>query len=313
MPDLYTFGEVMALFLAHGEDSVVSSKNFERLAAGAEANVAVAVSRLGLQAHFYTRLGEDPLSDAVLADLRHEGVDVSRVRQTSGFTGMLIRDTGQNGLVEAAYARLGSAASEIEPDDIDLDVFANSRWMHVTGITAAISLSARESVAFVLDRAREKGKRISLDLNIRRKLWSESEAAETLFPMARDLEVLIGGVDEYQAVFGEQDPEKCLSIAVERGVVHAIMTAADRPVRVQSGISRFDITPPSVTTVDPVGAGDAFTGGVIAGLLAGLNIQEAVVQGSVCGANVAASRGDWAGLPYGTGGIAEPRYLEAIR
>jgi 2-dehydro-3-deoxygluconokinase len=313
MPDLYTFGEVMALFLALDEDSVVSAKIFERLAAGAEANVAVAVSRLGLDAHFYTRLGQDPLSDAVLADLRREGVDVSQIRQTDDFTGILIRDTGQRGVVEAAYARHGSAASTIEPGDIDLSVLANSRWVHVTGITVAISQSAQASVAYVLDHAREQRKRISLDLNIRRKLWSETEAAEVLFPMAHDLEVLIGGVDEYQAIFGEQDPEKCLSIAAERGIVHAIMTGADRPVRVRSGTARFDVVPPRIKTVDPVGAGDAFTGGVIAGLLADLDIHAAVVQGSVCGANVAAARGDWAGLPYGTGGIVEERYLEEIR
>jgi 2-dehydro-3-deoxygluconokinase len=313
MPDLYTFGEVMALFLAQDEGSVVLAKNFERLAAGAEANVAVALSRLGLDAHFYTRLGQDLLGEAVLADLRREGVDVSQVRQTTDFTGILIRNTGQAGCVEATYARRGSAASAIEPGDIDLSVLANSRWVHLTGITAAISLSARASVAYALDRAREQRKRISLDLNIRRKLWSEKKAAEVLFPMAHDLEVLIGGVDEYQTVFGEQDPEKCLSIAVERGIVHAVMTGAERPVRVRSGTERFDVVPPQITLVDPVGAGDAFTGGVIAALLAGQDIRSAVVQGSVCGANVASSRGDWAGLPYGTGGGAAPRYLEAIR
>ncbi len=313
MPDLFTFGEVMALFLTHDEDSVVLAKNFERLAAGAEANVSVAVSRLGLDAHFYTRLSKDQLGEAVLADLRQEGVDVSHVRQTTDSTGILIRNTGQTGVVEAIHTRRGSAAAAIEPGDIDLSVLASSRWMHVTGITAAISLSARASVAYALDHAREAQKRISFDLNLRRKLWSEVEAAEVLFPMAHDLEVLIGGVDEYQTIFGEQDPEKCLLIAVERGIVHAIMTSADRPVRVRSGNERFDVVPPRVTTVDPVGAGDAFTGGVIAAFLAGLDIHAAVVQGSVCGANVAASRGDWTGLPYGTGGVAEPRYVTVVK
>jgi 2-dehydro-3-deoxygluconokinase len=313
MLDLYTFGEVMALFLALDEDSVSSAKIFERMVAGAEANVAVALSRLGLDAHFYTRLGQDPLSYAVLADLRGEGVDVSQIRHTNDFTGILIRDTGQRGAVEASYARRGSAASTIEPGDIDLSVLANSKWVHVTGITVAISHSAQASVAFALKSARENKKRISLDLNIRRKLWSETTAAGILFPMAHDLEVLIGGVDEYQAIFSENDPEKCLSIAAGRGIAHAIMTAADRPVRVRSGTERFDVAPPQIKAVDPVGAGDAFTAGVIAGLLAGLNIHAAVVQGTVCGANVAANRGDWAGLPYGTGGIVNERNLEESR
>jgi 2-dehydro-3-deoxygluconokinase len=313
MPDLYTFGEVMALFLAEDADSVILATRYERLTAGAEANVAVAVSRLGLDAHFYTRLGQDPLGDAVLEDLRNEGVDVSHVRQNTDFTGILVRNAGQSGVIDASYARKGSAASGIEPADIDLSILGSSRWVHLTGITAALSLSARASLAFALDQARDARKRISLDLNIRRKLWSEVDAAEVLFPMAREIDVLIGGVDEYQAVFREQDPETCLSIAVDRGVGLAIMTGGASPVRVRDGSERFDVAPPRVTTVDPVGAGDAFTGGVIAALLAGLDSHAAVVQGSECGASVAAHRGDWAGLPYGVHGVAEKRNLEAIR
>lgn len=304
MYDLYTFGEIMALFLTQDRDSVVTATSFERLAAGAEANVSVAVSRLGLSAYFYTRLGQDQLGDAVLADLRREGVSVDDVRRTSDFTGILIRNTGQSSALEATYARRGSAATGIEPNDIDLDVMGNSRWLHVAGISAAISRSAREAVAYALNHARALNINISLDLNIRRKLWSEAEAAVVLLPMAHDLDVLIGGVAEYQAVFGVSDPETCLQKAVDRGVVYAIMTSAELPVRVRSGAERFDVAPPRVTSIDPVGAGDAFTGGVIAGLLAGLDIRAAVVQGTVCGSHVAAHRGDWAGLPTGTAGMA---------
>lgn len=313
MYDLYTFGEIMALFLTQDRDSVVTATSFERLAAGAEANVAVAVSRLGLAAYFYTRLGQDQLGDAVLADLRREGVSVEGVRRTSDFTGILIRNTGQSSALEATYLRRGSAATGIEPNDIDLKVLGNSRWLHVTGISAAISKPAREAVAYALDHARELNMNISLDLNIRRKLWNEAEAAAVLLPMARDLDVLIGGVDEYQAVFGTSDPETCLQMAVDKGVAHAIMTSAELPVRVRSGEERFEVTPPHVSSIDPVGAGDAFTGGVIAGLLAGLDIHAAVVQGTVCGSQVAAQRGDWAGMPTGSTGIASRNYLEATR
>ncbi len=310
MYDLYTFGEIMALFLTQDRDSIVTATSFERLAAGAEANVAVAVSRLGFAAYFYTRLGQDQLGDAVLADLRREGVSVEGVRRTPDFTGILIRNTGQFSALEATYARRGSAATGIEPNDIDLEVLGNSRWLHVTGISAAISRSAREAVAYALNHARELNMNISLDLNIRRQLWSEAEAAAVLLPMARDLDVLIGGVDEYQAVFGMSDPETCLRMAVDSGVAHAIMTSAEFPVRVRSGAERFEVTPPRVTSIDAVGAGDAFTGGVIAGLLAGLDIHAAVVQGTVCGSRVAAQRGDWAGMPTGIAGIASRSYLE---
>ncbi len=310
MYDLYTFGEIMALFLTQDRDSIVTATSFERLAAGAEANVAVAVSRLGLAAYFHTRLGQDKLGDAVLSDLRREGVGVEGVLRTSDYTGILIRNTGKSSALEATYVRRDSAATGIEPNDIDIDVLGNSRWLHVTGISAAISRSAREAVVYALDHARDLNMNISLDLNIRRQLWSEAEAAAVLLPMARDLDVLIGGIDEYQAVFGMSDPETCLQMAVDSGVAHAIMTSAELPVRVRSRAERFEVTPPRVTSIDPVGAGDAFTGGVIAGLLAGFDIHTAVVQGTVCGSHVAAQRGDWTGMPTGIAGIASRNYLE---
>jgi 2-dehydro-3-deoxygluconokinase len=72
------------------------------------------------------------------------------------------------------------------------------------------------------------------------------------------------------------------------------------------------VYPPQVKSVDPVGSGDAFTSGVISGLLAGLSVSDAIAQGTISGARVASQFGDWAGLPSGTGGITEQRYIDEI-
>lgn len=300
--DLFTFGEALALFLAEDTDSVVSARKFDLQVVGAEANVAVAVSRLGLSSLFQTRVGLDELGDVIIAELLKEKVDVSRIRRVDNYTGAIVRNRGTSQPVNVTYLRTSSAASTMTPRDIEASDVEQCRWLHVTGITAAISQSACDTVAKALNIARVAGTMKSFDLNIRRKLWNEAHAREVLFDLVQDVDVLFGGADEFQVVWGSDDPKTNLHNAVNRGIKTAIMTAGPGLIRVLSDGEYFEVSPPLVTAIDPVGSGDAFVGGTIAGLLAGLDLERAVVQGSECGASVAAQIGDWIGLPHGITG-----------
>lgn len=313
MPDLYTFGEAMALFLASDTDSVLTARTYTRSTAGAEGNVAVGVTRLGLSAHFFTLMGSDQLGSAVLADFAAEGVDVSGVKRVDSFSSAMIRNPGTTAPVEASYLRKGAAASLMTPADLDQRVIAQSRWLHTTGITCAISSSAAATAAAGLELARKHGIKKSFDLNIRRKLWSEEQARKVLEPLARDVDLLIGGADEYCAIFGTSDPQEALHIAASRGAKCAIMTKGPEELTYALEGKFTTIHPPQVTSVDPVGSGDAFTSGVISGLLAGLSVGDAVAQGTISGARVASQFGDWAGLPSGKGGVTEQRYIDEIQ
>lgn len=302
MADLFTFGEGLALFLAKDADSVASAREFTLQVAGAEANVAVAVTRLGLSAIYQTRVGVDQLGDVVIAELMKEKIDVSRIKRVDNYTGTMVRNRGTSQPVNATYLRTSSAASTMTPSDIERSDIERCRWLHVTGITAAISPGARDTVAEALNIARGTGTKMSFDLNIRRKLWSESRAREVLLDLAQNVEVLFGGVDEYQVMWNSRDPKSNLSSAADRGIKTAIMTAGPGLIRVLNDGEYFEISPPVVAAIDPVGSGDAFVGGTIAGLLSGLDLMRAIIQGSECGASVAAHIGDWAGLPYGIAG-----------
>ena len=312
MPDLYTFGEAMALFLASDTDSVLTARTYTRSTAGAEGNVAVGVTRLGLSAHFFTLMGNDQLGSAVLADFAAEGVDVSGVKRVDSFSSAMIRNPGTTAPVEASYLRKGAAASLMTPADLDQQVIAQSRWLHATGITCAISTNAAETVSAGLESARKHGIKKSFDLNIRRKLWSEEEARAVLEPIARDVNLLIGGEDEYCAIFGTSDGQEALRIAASRNNSVAIMTKGPEQLTYAVGGAFTTIHPPQVKSVDPVGSGDAFTSGVISGLLAGLSVSDAIAQGTISGARVASQFGDWAGLPTGKGGVTEQRYIDEI-
>jgi len=311
--DLFTFGESLSVFISSDTDSVMSATKFERVTAGAEVNVAVALARLGLKAQYFSRFGNDQLGSVMLADIEAEGVDVSLAKRVDSFTGAMVRNPGKTAPVEISYLRKGSAASTIEPGDILDSYISSTRWLHATGITCAISESGAKTVKHALEKAAQLKVKSSFDLNIRRKLWSEDAARKVLEPLARDVELLIGGEDEYQVVFGQVDPKQILAEVNKRGCKIAVMTKGDQKMRFSIDGNYEEITPPKVLAVDPVGSGDAFTGGVIAGLLSGMSTKQALEQGSICGALVASMFGDWAGIPTGVAGVIDEEISQKVR
>ncbi len=311
--DLFTFGESLSVFISSDTDSVMSATKFERVTAGAEVNVAVAISRLGLKAQYFSRFGNDQLGSVMLADIEAEGVDVSLAKRVDSFTGAMVRNPGKSAPVEISYLRKGSAASTIEPSDILDSYISSTRWLHATGITCAISESGAKTVKHALEKAAQLKIKSSFDLNIRRKLWSEDVARKVLEPLARDVELLIGGEDEYQVVFGQVEPKQILAEVNKRGCKIAVMTKGDQKMRFSIDGNYEEITPPKVVAVDPVGSGDAFTGGVIAGLLSGMSTTQALEQGSICGALVASMFGDWTGIPSGVAGVIDKEIIQKVR
>jgi len=311
--DLFTFGESLSVFISSDADSVMSATKFERVTAGAEVNVAVALARLGLKAQYFSRFGNDQLGSVMLADIEAEGVDVSLAKRVDSFTGAMVRNPGKTAPVEISYLRKGSAASTIEPSDILDSYISSTRWLHATGITCAISESSAKTVKYALEKAAQLKVKSSFDLNIRRKLWSEDAARKVLEPLAREVELLIGGEDEYQVVFGKVDPKQILAEVNKRGCKIAVMTKGDQKMRFSIDGNYEEITPPKVLAVDPVGSGDAFTGGVIAGLLSGMSAKRALEQGSICGALVASMFGDWTGIPTGVAGVIDKEIIQKVR
>jgi 2-dehydro-3-deoxygluconokinase len=291
----------------------MSAAKFERVTAGAEVNVAVAISRLGLKAQYFSRFGNDQLGSVMLADIEAEGVDVSLAKRVDSFTGAMVRNPGKSAPVEISYLRKGSAASTIEPSDILDSYISSTRWLHATGITCAISESGAKTVKHALEKAAQLKIKSSFDLNIRRKLWSQDVARKVLEPLARDVELLIGGEDEYQVVFGQVEPKQILAEVNKRGCKIAVMTKGDQKMRFSIDGNYEEITPPKVVAVDPVGSGDAFTGGVIAGLLSGMSTTQALEQGSICGALVASMFGDWTGIPSGVAGVIDKEIIQKVR
>jgi len=299
--NIFTFGEAVAVFAAEDELPVSRARDYQRWTGGAELNVAVGVSRLGLTSRWFSRLGADGLGEAVLSDARSEGVITdSVIMDETANTGLIIRNSSSQSPIDVTYWRKNSAACNIKVADISEELVLASEWVHITGITPAISQSAREATLKVKEIVKANKHRHSLDLNLRRKLWSGAEAAKVLRPLVDGVEVLIGGVDEYETVFESKD---FVAAAFKAGAKNLIVTNGSANVHIYSEDFHEELSAIQVKLVDPVGAGDALVAGALAGILSGLNLSDATKQGIVCGAWAVTGIGDWGGLPFGKNGL----------
>lgn len=179
---------------------------------GGEANVCVSLARFGMRSRYLSALPRNAIADALLAEMRGSGVDVSQVlRADKGRLGIYFAETGSNARGSAVvYDRAGSTVALSGPMDYDFDAMLEGvSWLHLSGITPAISREACEANQALAEAAAARGIRISLDLNFRKKLWKwgpgtepRALARERMTPLAALADVLIGNEADASDVFG---------------------------------------------------------------------------------------------------------------
>ena len=304
--EVVTLGECLISLIAAQPGSLAEAALFERQIAGAEANVAVGLARLGHSVVYIGRVGGDGFGAAIVRRLRGEGVDVSQLEvDPAATTGLMLRERRVLGAAEVVYARTGSAGSRVTPDDVrraESDgVFGQGRWLHLTGITPALSGTARAAVALALDLAEAAAMTVSFDVNLRRRLWSDEDAAPVLRPLGERSDVVLGSPDELAVLTGtsESDPALLAKAVLDLGPgIAVVKLGADGALAQERGgdpVASPARTVPIV--VDPVGAGDAFCAGFIAARLEGEDLATALRTANACGAAAVAAVGDLAGIP----------------
>ncbi len=295
-----TIGETMVLL--YGEDTTAPLRLGERLMldfAGADSNFAIAMSRLGYRSAWISRLGDEPLGELALNAIAREGVDVSRViRDPTRNTGLYLKHHDATGVTRIQYYRRGSAASNLQPDDLSPDHFRDARLVHLNGMTFALS----ESCAATMRRAVELGRNcdamISLDLNLRLQLWSIESAREALGPVIQKTSAIFGTEEEFLDYFGVSDIDEALGAAVALGPRIAVAKMGpDGAVALIEGLRFAHGGYRSPAVVDVVGAGDGFDAGFLASYLRGLSPYECLRRANLCGACAVATPGDFQGYP----------------
>lgn len=204
MGKVITFGELMVRLQPFNYERFVQANTLEFSFGGGEANVAVSLANYGVDAAFVTKLPSHAIGQAAVNSLRRYGVDVSRIVRGGDRVGIYYNEKGasQRGSV-CIYDRAYSAIQEAEPKDFDWDmIFQDADWFHFTGITPALGENVAEICKEACKAAKERGIRISCDLNYRKKLWTREQANKTMTELCGYVDVCISNEEDAKDVFG---------------------------------------------------------------------------------------------------------------
>ena len=298
MLDVVTFGESMILLAATRPGRLRDADHFARYVAGAESNTAIGLARLGHRAGWVSRVGADEFGACVRAAIRGEGVDVSAVvEDAEAPTGVFFKERRRAGQTQVTYYRASSAASRLTPDDLAPNYLAQARYLHLTGITPALSASCRQATRHALDIAEEAGVPVSFDPNVRLKLWPEEEARRVLGAMLPRMRVVLAGKDEAALLTGEADPEAAARAIAALGPSQVVVKlGAQGALAFEDGCLVHEPAV-EVDAHETVGAGDAFNAGFLSGQLRGWDLERSLRLGNLLGARATGTPGDVEGLP----------------
>jgi 2-dehydro-3-deoxygluconokinase len=270
---------------------------------GGEANVAVSLAQFGLRSDYVTRLPNNALGDAVLRALRAEGVGTSHVARGGSRLGIYFTETGASQRASTVlYDRAQSAISEIPPDAVDWDaVMRGAAWFHVTGITPALGARTVDATRASIAAAKEAGATVSVDLNYRRKLWTEAQAQAVMRPLMSAVDVVIANEEDLQSVLGVRVSDTdvttgALNIDAYRDAAQWVMHKLGPrlvAITLRESLSASDngwsavlwdgeantlhqSQRYAVRLVDRIGGGDSFAAGLIYGLVTGRSKEESL-------------------------------------
>jgi 2-dehydro-3-deoxygluconokinase len=303
MHTVVTFGEIMLRLSPPGFERLFQSPVLSAVFGGGEANVAVSLAHFGLTSRYVTCLPPHAIGDAAVRALRAEGVDTRFIVRGGDRVGIYYAETGASQRASTiVYDRARSAVSEMDPGAVDWRAaMSGTSWFHVSGITPALGSRAAEATKAAITAARQAGARVSVDLNYRKKLWSEAQAQETMRPLMASVDLVIANEEDLQAVLGV--PVAGADVSAGSLDVAGYRTAAERVTRdygpalvavtLRESLSAsdngwsailWDARNESlhqsqryvVRLVDRIGGGDSFAAGLIYGLLTGRTHDDAL-------------------------------------
>lgn len=226
MSKIVLFGEPMALLIAQEYGKLEEVNLFSKKIAGADYNVSIGLNRLGHQALFITKLGEnDPFGTYIYETMKKEGFDTSQITFDPVYrTGIMLKNKVKDGDPEIAYYRKNSAASMVSPEDIDKVDFTGVDHIHLTGIGCAVSESCMEAAKEIIKKGKENHIPISFDPNLRPALWKSQEVMiESLNFLAFQSDIVLPGIEEGKILTEFEEKEKIADFYLQHGVKEVII------------------------------------------------------------------------------------------
>lgn len=245
------------------------SDHYQQGFGGDTSNFACAAARLGARVAYLTRVGDDAFGRALLELWAREGVDARAVEvDPQAPTGAYFIEQGPQGH-EFTYRRAGSAASRMHFSAVFREPVRSARWLHVSGISQAISSEACDTVLEAIACAREAEVAVSFDLNYRPRLWPTARARAIALATLETTDLFLPSLDEASLLFGLDDPHALIDWSHQRGARRVAVKLGARGALISDGSTVQTIEGHPVTPVDATGAGDCFAGALVARLVAG--------------------------------------------
>lgn len=296
-------GELLLRLKAPGHERLMQSGMLEAAFGGAEANVVAALSAYGVETSFLTALPANTLADAAIGELRRAGIQTGNIVRRDGRLGTYYLEAGAGHRPgRVIYDRAGSVFAEINADAFDWNaLFSEGSWLHVTGITPAVSASAARMCLDAVTAARRNGLTVSCDYNFRGNLWQYgAKPSDVMREIVQQVDIGIAGRGDIQSMLGivpeSIEPEGAVDPSWYRALAAQVLEAYPnltlQAITLREGASasnygwsacllsrqeflvsrQYQIT----EVVDRVGAGDAFSAGLLYGLVSGRDAQYAL-------------------------------------
>ena len=292
---LVTVGEALGSLASTEYGPLGHSRTLRLRTAGAEANVAIGIRRMGLTALWAGRVGSDPVGDLIIRELSAEGVQVHATRDDAP-TALMLKECRTSELTRVHYWREGSAGSSLSEIDVPEAEIRAASVVHLTGVTAALGYSARRALWKAIEVARGHGVPVSFDINFRSRLWSNAEAAPVLRDLAKHSDILFAGEEEASLLSDESGTDAIRELSrLGPATVLLKRGAQGASALIEGRVLDAPVLP--VRVVDAVGAGDAFAAGYLAGTLQGWPAPRRLEVAAVLGSVAVSTEGDWEGLP----------------
>jgi 2-dehydro-3-deoxygluconokinase len=298
---IVTLGEAMACFRQDSPGAIRPAANWNLHIGGAEANVAIALGRCGIDTHWIGRIGADPFGDLILDEMRSHGVVLHAARDPEVATGLMVRARRTSAVIDVRYYRTESAGSRLCSADLAGAPIRTAAILHASGITAALSDSSAAALDDAFARARTNPQTlISFDVNYRSRLWSPSNASGPLRDLAARSDIVFATQAEAELLLAKEcvEPAHAAEQLSALGPRQVLIKLGDR-----GAVGCIDgeiIEQPALTVgaeVDAVGAGDAFAAGYLAALLEGADPAARLRQAALFGGYAVATAGDCGGTP----------------
>ncbi len=290
--DVITFGEAMIRLTPPDFQKIEQCTQLMVNAGGAELNVAVALSRLGIKTAWASRLPENPLGTLIENKAREHNVNTEYIiHDKAGRAGIYFYQKGTSPRPSSIfYDRAFSSFANINKNDFNYEkILKRTKWFHTTGITPALGRGCAEAVFQFLKTAKQLNCMTSYDLNFRKKLWSEEEAQEIQEKYMKYVDILISTEEDIERVFKIKDQKsnyhKISEKLINKFKFKIVCITIRENISVWKnnwkavlfdGKQFYSSDKWEVEITDRIGAGDSFTAGLIYSLLTKKSFKEAL-------------------------------------